>query len=567
LGKVVWTHRPVYGNEANQERLSDLLSEGRPHIVFADDKVRLKSNSPLWRDGSLHLVVLVENWKGIPPHDGWTCLVRNFSHQRLGGVTNGDYKIYIALRNGTPHELQFSQRIAAKTRLSHVLDAVPPGSRCPIPLIGAPPLGQDRDGMLHWNRRLHTIEAPTVFTKLFWVKRKLTIKELCSVLDLPSSEASRPNTKEWIGDISMPGKVRARVVEAIRKWTSRAKGPAKRLYVSSMAQVTSHKKPCVSPLDSMQEAPCDITSYSAKEAVLGNLTVTIKSTKADDAHVPTHLWDNRVLAYAGIQELPHEQVLKALGTLRDKFLLPLWKRIVARIFRKWVLEMDKVGWWQEATERTTSLRAGAKALAYAVGAMWWEWDHGSFPFFWRWPSEFVREIRDGMPPRFLHDTPACMERQRPNANPLFAEKERSKVFKVIKKGYLRPVHRSELKSLMHYFSVPKGENDIRMVYDGSKCLLNAATFAPWFAVPTSSTLERTVLPHTIQGANNFGDMFLNFQLHKEMQKYTGVDAWDLLNNVEAKTWLQRTSFSWEEETLFTWDRPAMGLTGSPYQAV
>jgi hypothetical protein len=138
------------------------------------------------------------------------------------------------------------------------------------------------------------------------------------------------------------------------------------------------------PLDSMQQVPCVLTSHSGKEAVLENLTVTIKSTKSDDAHIPTHLWDNRVLAYAGIQELPREQVLKALGTLRDKFLLPLWKRIVVRNFRKWVLEMDKVGWWQEATERTTSLRAGAKALAYAVGATWWEWDHGSFPFFWRW---------------------------------------------------------------------------------------------------------------------------------------------------------------------------------------
>jgi hypothetical protein len=132
----VWTHRPIYGNETNQESLSDLLSEGRPHIVFADDKVRLKSNSPLWRDGSLHLVVSVENWKGIPPHDGWTCLIQSFSHQNLGGVTNGVFKIYIACRRGTPRGLQVSQRVSARTRLSHVLDAVLSGSRCPIPRTG-----------------------------------------------------------------------------------------------------------------------------------------------------------------------------------------------------------------------------------------------------------------------------------------------------------------------------------------------------------------------------------------------------------------------------------------------
>jgi hypothetical protein len=517
-------------------KAEQLLLEGRPHIVFADDKVGLKSNSPLWRDGSLHWVVSVENWKGIPPLDGWTCSVQSFSHQKLGGVTNGVFKIYIACRKGTSQGLQFPQRVSAMTRLSHVLDAVPSGSRCPIPSNGAPPLGQDHDGMLHWNRRLLSIEAPTVFTKLFWVKRKLTIKELCSVLDLPSSEASRPNTKEWIGDITMPGKVRARVVDAIREWVSRANGPLKGLHVSASVQVTRHKKPRLSPLDSVQESPGDITSSSAREA-----TVTVKSTKADDAHVPTHLWDNRVLAHAGFQILLRKQVLKALGTLRDKFLLPLWKRIVARNFQKWIVKMDKIDWWLDSTDRTSSLSAGAKALSYAVGASWWEWDQGSFPFFWRWPTEFVREIRDGMPPRFLHDPPACMDRQGPNANPLFAEKERNKVFKVIKRGYLRPVQRRDLQSLMHYFSVPKGENDIRMVYDGSKCLLYAATFAPWFAVPTSSTLERTVLPHTIQGDNDFGDMFLNFQLHKEMQKYTGVDARDLLNDEEAKKWLQRSS--------------------------
>jgi hypothetical protein len=76
------------------------------------------------------------------------------------------------------------------------------------------------------------------------------------------------------------------------------------------------------------------------------------------------------------------------------------------------------------------------------------------------------------------------------------------------------------------------------------------------------------MPHSIQGDNDFGDMFLNFQLHKEMKKYTGVDARDLLNDKEARKWMQRESpHAWKDEVMFTWDRPAMGLTSSPYQAV
>lgn len=176
----------------------------------------------------------------------------------------------------------------------------------------------------------------------------------------------------------------------------------------------------------------------------------------------------------------------------------------------------------------------------------------------------MREIRDGMAPRFVHKPPSCMDWQRPNSNPEFAKKEREKVLKVIKRGYLTSVLLVGLRLLMHYFSVPKVE-DVRMVYDCSKCLLNAATFAPWFAVPTASSLERMVMPHTVQVDNDFKDMFLNFQLHEEMQKYAGVDVTDLLNDDEARKTIRK--FTQDDDVYATWDRPAMGLTGSPYQAV
>jgi hypothetical protein len=139
--------------------------------------------------------------------------------------------------------------------------------------------------------------------------------------------------------------------------------------------------------------------------------------------------------------------------------------------------------------------------------------------------------------------------------------------KVMKRRYLLPVKADGVVSLMHYFSVPKGDDDIRMVYSGSKCGLNNATFAPWFAVPTSSSLERSVLPHMVQGDNDFGDMFLNFQLHRDMQKYTGVDGSDLLLDREVVTWLRREKHDVSDGLTLTWDRPAMGLTCSPYQSV
>jgi hypothetical protein len=564
LGEINWIHVPSYGDEENKLRLMELLASGRPDVIFLDERIRLKPNSPVWRTPNLKLVMGIEIWKGSPPRNNWACGTHTFSHQHLGGVTNGDFRVYWARRCSTTHEITFPDQAASRASLSHILDVVAAGSRCPIPPEGGTPLGQDRNGSLHWGRRLHAIEAPTVFSKTHWVKRKLTLKELCAVLDLPINKATEPDAKDWIAEITVPGKVRARVVDAVRTWFAPSVNAIKRSGVPLTTKAPV-KKPRLSPL-AKRDAIETIGKEGMKAAPVGD-TVTVKSTKADNACVPIHLWNDRALSLFNLNGREREKALASLNTLRDKLLLPLWRRMIGRDFKKWMGEMDISNWWHTPSERHRTLLAGGKALFYASQATWWEWEGGSFPFFWKWPPEFLREIRDGMPPRFTHNPPACMDRQRPNGNPVFAEQERRKVFKVIQRGYLRPVRKGELRSLMHYFSVPKGDNDIRMVYDGSKCKLNAATFAPWFAVPTSSTLERTVTPDTIQGDNDFGDMFLNFQLHEEMQKYTGVDARDLLNDTEARDWMQKFSDQSEDEVMFTWDRPAMGLTSSPYQAV
>ena len=62
-------------------------------------------------------------------------------------------------------------------------------------------------------------------------------------------------------------------------------------------------------------------------------------------------------------------------------------------------------------------------------------------------------------------------------------------------------------------------------------------------------------------------MFLNFQLHKELQKYTGVDGTDLLRDVQVIKWLEERGYDHSGGFFLTWDRPTMGLNFSPYQAV
>jgi hypothetical protein len=142
-----------------------------------------------------------------------------------------------------------------------------------------------------------------------------------------------------------------------------------------------------------------------------------------------------------------------------------------------------------------------------------------------------------------------------NPDPETRRKEKVKIKKVIDFGYLVATTWSTVKSLMHFFLVDKGGTDIQMVYNGAKSGLNETSWIPWFAIPSSSTLERLVVPGSVQADNDFEDMFLNFVLNEELQAYTGVVVSGLFGDEECG------GARWH---YVTWDRPAMGLTGSPY---
>ena len=80
-----------------------------------------------------------------------------------------------------------------------------------------------------------------------------------------------------------------------------------------------------------------------------------------------------------------------------------------------------------------------------------------------------------------------------------------------------------VKSEIEVFHVAKGEDDIRLVYNGTSCGLNAVLWAPWFAVPTVNTLLRTVEAGTFMGDGDIGDQFHNFMWHPSLQSFVGVD--------------------------------------------
>ena len=80
-----------------------------------------------------------------------------------------------------------------------------------------------------------------------------------------------------------------------------------------------------------------------------------------------------------------------------------------------------------------------------------------------------------------------------------------------------------IQSLIKYFSVPRGENDIRIVYDATANKLNECVWVPLFWLPTLDPLLQALDKNSWMVDWDIADMFLNFQLHADVVPYTGVD--------------------------------------------
>ena len=117
-----------------------------------------------------------------------------------------------------------------------------------------------------------------------------------------------------------------------------------------------------------------------------------------------------------------------------------------------------------------------------------------------------------------------------------------------------------VRSLTDYFDVPKGDHDVRMVYNGSSCGLNEALWAPSFWLPTADTALRAMTFGTYCVDLDLGEMFLNFPLDKALQPYAGIDLTPIQHLLADFDGSGRapTQTLWER-----WVRNFMGLKTSP----
>ncbi len=403
----------------------------------------------------------------------------------------------------------------------------------------------DCRGLLPWQSRDSLFLTPSAFSPTKWSKRKLTALEMSKAFDIPNSL--------WI---QIPFSLQTKVLAD---------------------HVLFPTKCSITPLDVLlgknENEETQTHSHMSLPSTLPPNSPTgpdIKATKSDDASVPVGLWNDRV---------PSDQ-----PTRRNQ-LLDFLRRITLCWYRKkkhrqgfllWFkaqysfLFIKPTSYYINSHQYKITLKvsrilhhpmarrdwlAGQECVERCSNTSWWEWDLGSRPLFWRWNTEYQAIIRDGLPLWCTSTLPTSKTPQRQEPDPNLREAVQRKLIKVRNRKYLQP---GLVKSLTSYFSVPKGENDIRLVYDGTKSGLNGTLWSPWFRLPTIEQHLRSVELGTFMGDLDIADMFLNFMLHPAVQPYAGVDLTPFFP--EELTALKHTV--WER-----WTRCAMGFRPSPYQSI
>ena len=537
------------------------------NIVFFDGMAPGPSHT-VWSTKELQVVVW---WKsrpsaGPPASEEWSTTRMRMDHGILGGVTTRVDWLYITTKTtstgvtNAAFENWWDGAVDTGLKFTSVRGIID------HTLHGRVKASEDNktslmNRKLDWKRdksALHVL--PSVFSPTGLVCRRLGVRELSLALDFPSilsKHAPEDDLERWVEQVGPPFKSRVQVVHLIRRFLTQPRDSTGDRNRPNLKKTSSSnkEKPGMkewdepSTLDDMDPSLIVELSDEIKDE-----DRNLKATKADDAEIPYHLWNDRILAKFGVQSFTDTQrKIKALASIRKGALI-YWKRKVANDF--WT-------WWRlhkkqlDGQEQKASLDAGLSAMQHVSLSSWWDWDAGSSPFFWRMPDRVWHvEMRDGVKPMWIGRPPRYRIPQRNNPDETSRGLEKKKISKVRSRGYIAP--HAGILSLTSFFSVPKGPTDIRMVYDGTKSGLNAVLHAPWFSLATVDSMLRSVDVSTWSADNDFGEMFLNFWIHPEIRKYTGVDLTAMFaEEIDNKAGQKR---KWE-----AWVRCAMGITVSPYQ--
>jgi hypothetical protein len=396
-----------------------------------------------------------------------------------------------------------------------------------------------------WTTGRPWVEAPTCYSvgelqengvKL--IERPLTDKERCQLLDLRD---------DW----------GCAVLETVWAWDGGASPPLRLLAEFALECLPLLRAATTQELDEtlegswdwgrnrppwVEKEPSGDGDFFGWNWISDEVGRDVLAVKADDATANLSLW-----AVGG----PGEHMDRARDGL-CRFLFGFWIR---RLCREGCL-------WLKSEEARSELARNREAVRDCVtrcaNSTWWEWADGSRLLFWRWPAAWRLEARDGAPG--VH-TGAPPPRQRFPAIPIkeqwVIDKDVEKLTKLIHRRYLVP---GEYRTAVPRFPVPKGADDIRVVWDLAKNGLNEHMFTPSFFLPTMNTYLRRLPAGAYCGDFDIGEQFHNYILHESEQVYCGVEVpLSVVERLQAEG-IQITA-------PLRWGRLVFGWQSSPYLAL
>lgn len=342
------------------------------------------------------------------------------------------------------------------------------------------------------------------------------------------------------------------------------------LFVIGEPDVTSCDE-FVSAPTPMLESPMFIIPESSVESIAEDKKFS-KAVKSDDAEVPVDLWNERLFTpEVKVMCEPYCEACReaAANKLREVGLMmyrrSLRKDCIMRIttlFGEGWMSAPRVNKDGSPTQLGVELTAMTNILWYASEATWFEHKSGSTLHYFRFPPIYQRLAKEGIPIFFEKQGPTSKTRQAKFRNPAMKKGAKSKLQKVIDRRYIVEANIT-LKSLIKYFAVPKGDDDIRMVYDATANGLNEAVWSPSFWLPTVESMLRAITPTSHILDRDMGEQFHNFPLHPAAWPYTGLDLDPILDDEDDEDDHSKIS----KRRWYHWVRCLMGFKPSPYNAV
>jgi hypothetical protein len=239
----------------------------------------------------------------------------------------------------------------------------------------------------------------------------------------------------------------------------------------------------------------------------------LKVTRSEISIIYTAVWDHRITAVLPLSDDVMSRLRPLLfgwwsGRLLGRLLRhslsrkhgSTWKDRLASVRSRAASSSQQQGENKESgkqrkgsmyEELSRDAEAGRRALNQVLLAgNWWDWSHGSSLLFWRWDeSTQLNAALDGMDIFVQAPLPTKMRAAR-RPTPDKEAQLGPKVDTVRLRNYILA---GQVLNLTDLFDVPKGDTNIRVVYNGTLSGLNEVLQAPGFLLPNSDMAARLLM--------------------------------------------------------------------------